>query len=311
MTSPTASTSHDSIVCYCYNRTSLELREAYARLGSLSALQQETRAGTKCGGCRFLLESMFGEAPDEILNLNQDGARRNICVRPGNLVMKGFVVADHRLDTVVYSSNAVPPQFAEHDMGMPIEYMLLDMAGKPILHRAANLATNETFCFDTRKENLPRPLYGMLLLQIGRANYGAARYNSVWTNGVSACSTHEINDSGRPSVVLPVPVDSAFAQGPNSIYLAIQNPHAWPIRISLQVIDESGRELDRHYRDMAGHTTQWADVMNEVFRPMLARHPDSRLALRVESNPVRNEFAPTTYFFMRNLNTDIWNANHL
>ncbi len=311
MTPPTAPTTSDSIVCYCYNRTSLQLREAHGRLGSLSALQQETRAGTKCGGCRFLLESMFGETPDEILDLDRDGGRRNICVRPGKHVMKGFVVADHRLDTVVYSSNAVPPQFAEHDMGMPIEYMLLDAAGKPILHRAAILGTNETFCFDTRKENLPRPLYGMLLLQIGRANYGGARFNSVWTNGVSACSTHEINDSGRPSVVLPIPVDAAFAQGPNTIRLAIQNPHSWPIRLALQVFDESGRELDRRYRDMAGHTTQWVDVMKEVFKPLLARHPRSRLVLRVESDPVRNEFAPTTYFFMRNLNTDIWNANHL
>jgi hypothetical protein len=198
MTSPTASTkpdskpesTPDSIVCYCYNRTSLQLRDAHARLGSLSALQQETRAGTKCGGCRFLLESMFGESPDEILNLDQQGSRRNICVRAGKHVMKGFVVADHRLDTVVYASNAAPPQFPGHDMGMPIEYMLLDMAGKPIIHRAAVLATNETFCFDTRKENLPRPLYGMLLLQIGISNYGAALYNSVWTNGVSACSTN-------------------------------------------------------------------------------------------------------------------------
>lgn len=311
MTSPTASTTPDSIVCYCFNRTSHQLRDAHARLGSLSALQQETRAGTKCGGCRFLLESMFSESPDEILNLNREGGRKNVCVRPGKHLMKGFVVADHRLDTAVYASNAVPPQFAEHDMGMPIEYMLLDMAGKPIIHRAAVLGTNETFGFDTRKENLPRPLYGMLLLQIGRANYGAARYNSVWTNGVSACSTHEINDSGRPSVVLPVPVDAAFAQGPNAIYLAIQNPHSWPIRLSLQVFDESGKEMDRSYRDMAGHTTQWADVMNEVFRPLLALHPRARLALRVASDPVRNELAPTTYFFMRNLNTDIWNANHL
>jgi hypothetical protein len=178
--------------------------------------------------------------------------------------MKGLVIANHRLDTVVYSSNGVPPQFAEQEISMPVEYMLLDMAGKPLLHRSITLKSNETFCFDTRRENLPRPLYGMLLYRIGRSNYGGARFNSVWTNGISACSTHEINDSGRPSVVLPIPVDRAFLNGPNVLYLAIQNPKSWPIRLLLQVFDEPGNELGQFYRDLPPNTTQWLNVTEET-----------------------------------------------
>jgi bacterioferritin-associated ferredoxin len=303
--------SSDSVVCYCYNRTSQQLREAHARLGNLSDVQKETRAGTKCGGCRLVLESLFGENPDEILRLKGTGGDRNICARPGHLLMKGFVAADHRLDTVVYASNGAPPQFADQDLKMPVEYMLVDSSGRPVIHRSTVIGTNETFCFDTREENLPRPLYGMFLFRIGRANYGGARFNSVWTNGISACSTHEINDSGRPSVVLPIPVDAAFQRGPNSIHLAMQNPHDWPIRLLLQVFDASGREMDRRLQDMAPHTTRWLDVSKDVYAPILAAYPDRSLSMRIESDPVRMEFSPTLYFFLRNLNTDIWTANHL
>ncbi|MEO6096906.1 MAG: (2Fe-2S)-binding protein [Fibrobacteria bacterium] len=299
----------DPIVCYCFNRTSKQLRDAHARLGSLPEVQKETRAGTKCGGCRMILESMFDENPDEILSLGQGG--RNVCVRPGSTLMKGFVAADHRLDTVVYSSNGVPPQFDGQDMSLPLEYMLLDSSGNPVLHRTARLESNETFCFDTRKENLPRPLYGMFLLRLGRANYGAGRFNTVWTNGVSACTTHEINDSGRPCSVLPVPVDDAFLRGPNSIFLAMQNPHDWPIRLRLEAVDANGAVLACLHRELPPRNSQWLNVLKEVFRPLLAEHAGARLTLRIQSEPRRMDMAATLYFFLHNLETDIWSANHL
>jgi bacterioferritin-associated ferredoxin len=301
----------DSIVCYCFNRSSSQLTEAYGRLGSLSEVQRETKVGSNCGGCRMVLESMFGENPDEILNLKRNASDRNICVKQGDRLMKGLVIANHRLDTVVYSSNGVPPQFAEQEISMPVEYMLLDMAGNPLFHRSTTLKSNETFCFDTRRENLPRPLYGMFLYRIGRSNYGGARFNSVWTNGISACSTHEINDSGRPSVVLPIPVDSAFLNGPNILYLALQNPKSWPIRLLMQVFDEPGNELGQYYRDLPPNTTQWLNVSKEIFKPLISRNPNVKLVVRINSDPMRSEFSPTMYFFMRNLNTDIWTANHL
>jgi bacterioferritin-associated ferredoxin len=307
---PAAAT--DSVVCYCFNRNQGQLREAHARLGSLAAVQKETRVGSKCGGCRLILENMFGENPEEILNLGgRDPARSNLCVRPGRHVMKGFVAANHRLDTVIYSSNAVPPQFGAQDSSIPVEYMLLDMAGKPVIHRSKTFRTHETFCFDTRKEPIPRPFYGMFLFAIGRANYGASRFNTVWTNGISTCSTHEINDSGRPSTVLPVMADAAFLAGPNRIHLAMQNPHAHAIRVMLHVFDVKGAEAETRYRDMAPHTTEWIDVSRTLYAPALADRPGGQVFLRIQAEPRRVENAPTLYFFIHNLETDIWSANHL
>ncbi len=303
--------SSDSVICFCFNKTSQQLQEAHSRLGSLTKVQRECGAGTKCGGCRLLLESIFNERPEEILKLGRHGGDRNICVRQGQRLMKGFVIADHRLNTVVYSSNCAPPQFGEQDMTMPVAYMLLDSSGKPVLHRTAIIGTNETFSFDARKENIPKPFYGMFLFNIGRANYGAGRFNSVWTNGISACSTHEVNNSGRPSVVLPTLVDLEFSRGSNSIHLALQNPHAYPIRLKFQIFAEAGNEVLCRYLDMPVLTTKWLNVSKEIFEPILAEKPTLRLGLRIESAPVDVKFSPTIYFFIHNLNTDLWSANHL
>ena len=115
----------------------------------------------------------------------------------------------------------------------------------------------------------------------------------------------------RPSAFLPIPVDLDFLRGPNTIHLALQNPHDWPIRLQLQVFDGPGIDYAREYREMPPHTTQWVDVLKELYGPVLAAHPRAKLSLHIESDPVRMEFAPTLYFFMHNRNTDIWTANHL
>jgi hypothetical protein len=112
-------------------------------------------------------------------------------------------------------------------------------------------------------------------------------------------------------VVLSIPVDIAFLNGPNRLHLALLNPHDWPIRLRLQAFDAGGEVLGEHFRDLPARTTQWADVTGEIYAPILALHPRARLAMRIESDPVRMEFSPTLYFFLHNLNTDIWSANHL
>lgn len=302
----------DSIVCYCFAKTLGELQGCYRRLGSLAAVQQETHVGSKCGGCRLILESTFGEQPDEILSLRGDvSGNSRALVRPGQTVMKGFIVADQRLDSVVRSSNGVPPQFGSQDTTIPIEYMLLDQSGNKVLHRAALVRSHDTFTFDTRRENLPRPLYGMFILALGRGNYGASRFNVAWTNGASICSTHEVSSSGRPIVVMPVMVDEEFLRGPNTIFLAAQNPHHVPINVVFRFFDDAGNGAGEMPLTLAPASTRWIDANRELYGPALRRRPGSRLGLKIVREPLTMDTAPTLYFFMHNANSGLWTANHL
>lgn len=302
----------DSTVCYCYNKTRRDLLEAYGRCGSLAQVQAETRAGNNCGGCRLLLESMFGEATGEIMALRGSPLTNpRFCNKPGTRIMKGFVIADHELDTRVYASNGVPPQFGGQDTTIPIEYVLLDDSGRRVAGRAEEWKTNETFCFDTSAIDIPRPLHGMFLLMLGRVNYGAARFNLVWGNGVSACSTHEVNDSGRPSVVLPLFADRAFLDGPNTVYVSVQNPHPRPISVRFDLFDSGNRSLAEFRAKLEPGHTRWFDVNSEFYSPALRANPSGAAALRIETDPVDVSCAPTTYFFFHNRNTGIWTANHL
>lgn len=302
----------DSMVCFCFNKTRADLTEVHRRRGTLAGVQAETRVGSNCGGCRLLLEAMFGEAPGEVLSLRgSPESNPRFCVVPGTRLMKGFVAADHRLDTQIYASNAVPPQFGGQDTTVTVQYALLDGQGRRVLGRTLEWKTHETFCFDTRKVAIPRPLHGMFLLQIGRVNYGAARFNSVWTNGISSCSTHEINDSGRPSVVLPLFADREFLAGPNSVFLALQNPNPRAITVRISLFDEGGRALLDVPIAMEPGTTRWLDANREFYAKALEREPGARVALRIASDPVDVSTSPTTYFFFHNQNTGIWTANHL
>ncbi|MDB5104283.1 MAG: hypothetical protein JWP91_1972 [Fibrobacteres bacterium] len=307
-----ASANKDSVVCYCFNKTRGDLDASYKRCGSLAGVQAETRVGTNCGGCRLLLESMFGEAPGDILAMRGSPLTNSrFCVKPGTRIMKGFVAADHELDTLIYASNGVPPQFGNQDTTIPVEYALLDANGRRVTGRRFEWRTGETFCFDTSKVDIPRPLYGMFLFQIGRENYGASRFNLVWTNGVSSCSTHEVNDSGRPSVVLPLFADRAFLEGPNRVFVSVQNPHPRPIRLLFSLFDEANRPIAEFPIALDPGSTRWLDVNREFYGPALARAPSARVAMRIASDPVDVSQSPTIYFFFHNRNTGIWTANHL
>jgi bacterioferritin-associated ferredoxin len=302
----------DPIICYCFNKTRRDLEDAHRRCGSVAKLQDETRVGTNCGGCRLLLESMFGEAPDEIMALRGSPLTNpRFCNKPGVRIMKGFVIADHELDTRVYASNGVPPQFGGQDTTIPIEYALLDAQGRRVAGRTLEWKTHETFCFDTALADIPRPLHGMFLLKLGRVNYGAARFNLVWGNGVSSCSTHEVNDSGRPSVVLPLFADRAFLEGPNTVYVASQNPHSRPITVRYGLFDEGNRRLADFPVVLEPGHTRWFDANAEFYAPALERSDSACAALRIETDPVDVSCSPTTYFFFHNRNTGIWTANHL
>jgi hypothetical protein len=301
----------ESVICYCKSLTLGMLEESFKECGNLGALQKRTRAGTVCGGCRVILESVFGESPDEILSLRGDPEKDSgMLIKPGSRIMKGFVVADHRLDSVVSACNGVPPQFGNQRTTVPVEYALLDQDGRMVLHRKTVFRTHETFRFDTAKEDIPRPLYGMFLYSLGRSNYGASRFNVAWTNGVSSASTHEINDSGRPNVFLPLVADPDFLAGPNRVYLAVQNPRPHAAKLRFRLLDRRGGAVSESILDLGPHSTRWLDVNRDYYAPGLALRPDG-VVLKIEADGLRAEIAPTIYFFFHNLNTDIWSANHL
>jgi bacterioferritin-associated ferredoxin len=328
-----------TIVCYCHRLTVRDLTEEHRRAGSLAGVQTATRAGTGCGGCRALLESMFGQAPLEINQLDAGGiAGATACVKPGERVMKSFIVADNQLESRVYSSNAVPPQLGNCDSTTPVEYTLLNSHGKAVLRRQVTVQTNETFLFDTRREQLHRPFYGMFLYSLGRSNYGASRFNVAWAGSRSVTSSHENASTGRPDVVLPILVDHNFLNGPNTVYLALQNPHARPLRVLLRVFDvHTGEVFEPAPERAAGGALQsllrifamiqdggresgcllppggtvWVNASQDLYTPALRHRPESTVALRIYSPEMDTHRAPTIYFFLHNRTTDLWGSNHM
>ena len=300
----------DSIICYCHGRTLGELVNCHNRVGSLAAVQRETRAGSSCGGCRVTLEALFQETPGEILDLQTIG--QSLKMLPGQRLMAVFVASDGQLETKLYSSNAAPPQFGAQETGMDVEYAMIDRDGAPVLRGKRVLKTNETFHLDTREMELPRPFYGMLVYAIGRFNYGASRINAVWFNSVSASSTHEVYNSGRPSVVIPIPADREFLRGPNTIYLAMHNPYPHPLNCVFRCYDLRREQPEILARlDLQSRHTRWINVNAALYQPLLENSAAERIAVRVESDPIKLSLAPTLYMFVHNRNSGIWNANHL
>lgn len=271
-----------------------------------------TRAGTGCGGCRILLESMFGQAPDEINRIEPTqipGATS--CVKPGTRVMKSFIIADGQLDSTVFSSNAVPPQLIDCDSTTPIAYALLNSEGQPVLHREEVIKTNQTFVFDTRRENLAHPFYGMFLFALGRSNFGASRFNVAWSNKRSVTSTHENSSTGRPDVVLPILIDQGFLAGSNTVYLAVLNPHNSPLRILFRTFDVlAGDAVEKTLQLKPGGTT-WINANLEFYAPALSRFPGRTVALRIHTPEFNLHEAPSVYFFVHHKETDFWSSNHL
>lgn len=320
----------DSMVCFCYRKTLGALRSAYEQHGTLSKMQEATRVGMQCGGCRALLQHHFGEAPTEISDLSEDDHRgATVCVKPGNRVMKCFIASSSLLESRAFSCNAVPLQLGVCDASMTAEFTIYNHLGRPLINRREHIPTGGTFVFDTEKERLPRPFYGMIAYKLERSNYGASRLNVAWHAGHSTTSTHENFSTGRPDVVLPVPVDRRFLEGPNEVYLAVQNPHSRPREVLFRVFRLDGGAIYGDLRSPApeGKTnpsgavefsrvlpplgTAWINASEEFYAPALRVLGDTPLVLRIYAPGVGIHEAPSTYFFLYHREERIWSANHL
>ena len=307
------SSDNNSLVCFCHKKTAAQLVEAYKRLGNLERVQKETRAGLGCGGCRMILFSLFGETPKDLaLDHHVEIPGASACVKPGMRLMKGLVVANGEIESTIYASNAVPPQFIDCDSTTDLEYALFDMEGNAVIHRTETFKTNETFVFESRKENLPRPFYGLFLLQLKRSNYGASRFNTYWSNERSTTTTHEVGNTGRPERHFPLVVNQQTLEGPNRIYLSMQNTYNEnPMQCCIKVYDLKDKAEITWSCPIPRFGTRWFDLLELFFKPALAKRPDAEFALRIYRPDLNCDLAPNMYFFMHNRNSGLLNVNHM
>jgi bacterioferritin-associated ferredoxin len=301
----------DAIVCYCYKLTTKDLKDAYRRCGSLKEVEQQTRAGTGCAGCKIILHELFQEQPEDQYNLAKQPTIGTLCSKPGNYSMKGFVIANGTIESRVYASNGVAPQLGDCDSTTPIEYALLDHMGQPVLKEHRMLAKNETFVFDTSKLDLPRPFYGIFNMNLGRSNIGAARFNIYWITPEGVTATHELSATGRARVFLPFLVDKRFLEGPNAVYLAMMNPHDIEVPYNLSVINVDRKEEYKWNSSLKPHCSCWIDTNSKLFARVIKDDKDSRFALRIELDSFDIYKSLSSYFFTHNRSTRLWNCNHL
>ena len=181
------------LVCFCYRLTAETLKKTYAETGSLSALQEKTRAGMACGGCRIILHSLFGEVPQDPSQKRDIHAEGSACAKPGGREQKGFIISDGQIESTIVASNAVAPSLGDCNSTVDIHYTFFNQKGFPVLFGEKTVSTNDTFLLETKDLPLPRPFYGMLHMSIHRGNLGAWRYNIFWSNGVARTSTTKVD----------------------------------------------------------------------------------------------------------------------
>lgn len=302
----------DAMVCYCYKLTTGDLKAAYAKYGSLAHVESHTKAGTKCMGCKVLLRSIFNEEPSDPTNSEAIAPKVGTsCVKPGNRVMTGFLVANGELESTVYSSNGVAPQLGDCDSTTQIGYIVYNHCGVPIIQKQETFKTNETFVFSTRDCDLPRPFNGLFELYFGRSNYGGSRFNVQWSNGFSTASTHEVGSSGRPRVFVPVVVDKRFLESETSLYVALCNSHVRPVTFKLTIYDvDDGRSISIP----AGLDPKGSSFINateNIYRPVFERLGAGRYVMKVETDDLDLHGAVTVFFFMHHRGLNTWTANHL
>ncbi len=327
----------EGIVCFCYRKALSDLQEAVVKYGSLAGMQEATHVGMACGGCRALLQHHFGEAPAEIYDFSTDQGRGvTACVKPGTRTMKGFITSSSLLESHVFSSNAVPLQLGSCDATTDAEFVIYNHLGRPIYSRVHRLRSGETFHFDTARANLPRPFYGMAAFTLARDNYGASRFNTTWYTPEGVTSTHENVSTARPDVVLPIIFDERFLSGPNTVYLAVQNPHSGTRDIHFRVCrldqgsvyDDAAQENPpqsgwqklfgtqgkagvEHVRRLPSLGTLWINTHEEFVLPARKTLGRGPLVLRVHTPASTIHKAPSSYFFFHHRPTNIWSANHL
>lgn len=307
-----ATSQEDAMVCYCYKQTTSDLKAAYAKYGSLCEVEKHTKVGTKCMGCKVLLRSIFNEEPSDSTNIDALAPKVGTsCVKPGNRVMTGFLVANGDLESTVYSSNGVAPQLGDCDSTTQIAYVVYNHCGVPIIQKQETFRTNETFVFNTRDYELPRPFNGLFELHIGRANYGGSRFNVQWSNGFSTASTHEVGSSGRPRVFVPIIVDKRFLEGETTLYVALCNSHQRPVSFKLTIYDvDDGRSITIPAAlDPKG--TSFINATENIYRPVFERLGPGRFVMKVETDSLDLHGAITVFFFMHHRGLNTWTANHL
>jgi len=301
----------DPMVCFCYRYTVSALKEARQKYGSLKAVQDVTRVGNGCRGCRASLSALFQEDVAAHNRIDSPQTKTSTCVKPGQKLMTGFVIADGNLESRIVSCNAIAPQLGECDSTTQLSYALLNHKAEVVLQNNALVKTGETFTFDTRKHALPRPFFGTFLLALGRENFGASRFNVQWSNGRSVASTHENAATGRPRVFLPVFINRSNLNGPNRIYLGIMNPRQATLRYSIVVFDKNSLKQVRWDAHLDGYQSSWIDANEILFRPLLDRHPEGNFGIKIESADLHSIDAATVYFFFHNANKDLWSCQHL
>jgi bacterioferritin-associated ferredoxin len=302
----------DATVCYCFRLTTGQLKSVYNQVGSLEQLQKCTKAGSACGGCGVILQTLFGERPQDINSLDKAPEIGSSCVKPGQRTMRGFIVASDGLESTVCSSNAVPPQLGSCDAGTEVEYTLVDHRGKLVLAGHQMLNTNEIFRFSTREHQLSRPFFGMFSLTYGRSNFGASRFNVYWSNENSTCATHENNGTGRPRVFLPFAFDARFLRGANQIYLAVNNPYGQPVPFQLCAFDlDDGPAATTWNAVLNPLNSTWVDINRDILQPVFEKFQRTKIGLKLEVADVNAHLALSVYFFLYCKKTNTWAANHL
>jgi hypothetical protein len=302
----------DAIVCFCYRLTTGMLKEAYKKCGSLQKVEELTKAGTGCTGCQVVLQSLFGETPTNHYVSGVDTIVGTSCVKPGSRTMKGLIVANNDLESTVYASNGISPQLGKCDTTTQVEYALIDHRGRPVHRGTEEVATNATFKFETHTLDIERPFYGMFLLTLGRANFGAARFNVYWrSRSGGVCSTHENATSGRPRLWIPLLIGQLVVEGPTTIYFALMNPasHSREFTITVYEVDR-GDSLTWSSR-LDSHCTTWINANEHLFKPAIQKFGDGRWTVKVVTNDLDVYAAISAYFFTHNKVLNLWSCNHL
>lgn len=303
--------SEDGIVCFCYRQSAKQLKEAHAKYGSLPVLQEKTRAGTACGGCRITLQALFNEQPSDINQIDHQPTVGTACSKPGSRIMKGFIIANGDLESTVHSSNGVAPQLGNCDTTNLMKYKLLDNFGKEVLQGEKLVHTNETFIFESKDLDLPRPFYGMFLLELARSNFGGARFNIHWSNSKSSTATHENSSTGRPLVTMPAIFEKDSLMANNEVFFALLNPHERSQNYMITSFDMDSGESYCWESSLKPNESAWLDVSENILKQAFERKPKARLVLRVSTSTLDQHGAITTYFFFHNRKSDIWTSNHL
>ncbi|MEY4667328.1 MAG: hypothetical protein RL518_27 [Pseudomonadota bacterium] len=309
---PTSESDDNAIICFCYRLTAGMLRDTHRKLGCLQEVERVTRAGQGCSGCQVVLQSMFGETPSDTHTDGLNPMVGSSCFKPGTKLMKGFIVSSDELESTVYSSNGVAPALGGCDASMDVEYAVVDHQGSVVLSNSVRLSTNETFSFDTASAPLPKPFYGMFVMQLGRANVGASRFNIFWRDRHGgASSTHENGSTGRPKVWLPLLFTKETLASQTSFHLAVMNPHSVSKPFTVTVTDTRTKRSLVWKGGLNPYCVTWIDVSRELCAPALTEWPEGRLSVQLRTDDLDMYTALSTYLFTRNASLGLWSCNHL